>query len=147
MNEEMMEQLVASTLRLAQAAEAIEGAVVRLDAQQEVMQNKVERILAAVDEKFAAEEESGEGAAGEGEVQQLRKQVEELNRNNTELRAQAGRLSRRTLPPMVNALLSKSGAGVDDPVDREALDKALQPLSIEQRIAVKAEMARAGLIS
>jgi hypothetical protein len=31
-------------------------------------------------------------------------------------------------------------------VDRAVLDRSLQALSVEQRIAVKAEMARAGMI-
>ena len=152
MNEEMMQQLVASASRLAQAAEALEGAVMRLDAQQESMYNQIAHIRAAVDEGFHSAPEGNGGGGGAvsfavDEIRQLRQQVDELNRTNTELRAQSGRLSRRTLPPMVNALLSKSGAGTDDPLDRESLDKALQSLSIEQRIAVKAEMARAGLIT
>ncbi len=168
MNEELVQQMAASAARLAQAAEALEGAVTRLDAQQEtmqnswenVLQNKVAHILAAVDEKFDARVEAeadaraGEGtsaaasaAGGADELSQLRQQVEELSRANVELRAQSGHATRKTLTPAVSALLTKSGVTVDDHFDREVLDKALAPLSIEQRIAVKAEMARAGLIS
>ena len=143
MNEEMLQQLAASAARLAQAAEALEGAVTRLDAQQSTTQGRVDHILAAVEEKLDGPGESPAAA----EVEGLRRQVEELNRANTELRAQSGRMTRKTLTPAVSAILSKTGVAVDDTLDREVLDKALAPLSIEQRIAVKAEMARAGLIS
>jgi len=53
-------------------------------------------------------------------------------------------MSRKTLPPLVTALLGKNSDA--DSVDSTALDKTLQALSVEQRIAVKAEMARAGII-
>ena len=55
---------------------------------------------------------------------------------------------RKTLAPFVSMLLTKSG--VDDPsisADSAVLDKALATLSVEQRVAVKTEMARAGIIS
>jgi hypothetical protein len=42
-------------------------------------------------------------------------------------------------------LLAKSGAE-GERLEPAALDKTLQSLSVEQRIAVKAEMARAGMI-
>ena len=46
---------------------------------------------------------------------------------------------------MVTALLGKNSDNADQ-MDSAALDKSLQTLSVEQRIAVKAEMARAGMI-
>ncbi|HZU22739.1 MAG TPA: hypothetical protein VE998_07905 [Terriglobales bacterium] len=57
---------------------------------------------------------------------------------------------RKTLPPSLCALLAKSAAGEVDAAGHfvvAALDKALGSLSVDQRIAVKAEMARAGLIA
>ncbi len=54
-------------------------------------------------------------------------------------------MARKTLPPVVTALLGKN-CETGDKLDAAALDKSLQPLSVEQRIAVKAEMARAGMI-
>jgi hypothetical protein len=48
------------------------------------------------------------------------------------------------------ALLAKSSVADIDAaghMDLAALDKALSSLSLDQRIAVKAEMARAGLIA
>jgi hypothetical protein len=61
------------------------------------------------------------------------------------LKAQAARLTRKTLSPFVSALLAKSGAE-GERMESSAIDKTLQALSVEQRIAVKAEMARAGMI-
>lgn len=128
MEEEMMERLMAGGEKLAQAAEALERALARLDEQHAALNAKVERIVAAIEEK----------APEEG----LKERVAELERANAELKAQAGRLSRKTLPPMVTALLGKDS----EEMDTGKLDKALSSLSVEQRIAVKAEMARAGLI-
>ena len=45
---------------------------------------------------------------------------------------------------MMTTILAKSGA--EDETDLSALDKALGTLAPEQRIAVKTEMARAGII-
>jgi hypothetical protein len=43
-------------------------------------------------------------------------------------------------------LLSKQASEMEEKLDAGALDKTLQALTVEQRIAVKAEMARAGMI-
>lgn len=55
---------------------------------------------------------------------------------------------RKTLPPGMATLLSKQGVAVDAMASLEAgsLDSALQSLSIEQRIAVKAQLLRSGMI-
>ncbi len=114
MDEEMTKQLTETAARLAGATEALEKALERLEAQQQAIGEKVERIVAAIDER---------GAAG----------------------SPAQAVVRKTVSPLVSALLSKNleeGARID----AEALDKALGALSLEQRIAVKAEMARAGMI-
>ena len=127
MEEEMMQQLAASTEKLAGAAETLERALAKLDEQHAALNAKVERIVAAIEEK----------APEEG----LKERVAELERANAELKAQASR--RKTLPPLVTALLGKESS---EAVEPEKLDKALSSLSVEQRIAVKAELARAGLI-
>ncbi len=134
-------QLNASAERLASAAEALSSALARLDEQQQTLNAKVERIVAAIDE----DEHS------DAELQQLRDRVAELERANAELKAQAAhtdtqRATRKTLPPLVSTLLAKNGIADAAAIDSELLDKTLASLSLEQRIAVKAEMARAGLI-
>jgi hypothetical protein len=72
--------------------------------------------------------------------------VAELEKSNADLKAQAARLTRKTLPPMVSAILAKSGDTDGEKIDKSVLDKSMQSLSVEQRIAVKAELARAGMI-
>jgi len=141
MNEEMTQQLMATAERLASAAESLDRVLGRLDAQQEALNAKVDRIVAAVDERSSYEPANHEA------TRQLQERVAELEKSNTELKAQAARMVRKTLPPMVSAILAKSGtdAGAEK-IEKGVLDKTLQSLSVEQRIAVKAELARAGMI-
>jgi hypothetical protein len=114
----------------------------RLDAQQETLNAKVERIAAAVEERPAYEM----SARGEG-ARQLQERMDELEKSNTDLKVQAARMARKTLPPMISAILAKSSEeGGNEKLDKGVLEKTLQSLSIEQRIAVKSELARAGLI-
>jgi len=136
---EMIDQLAAAADRLANAAETLDRVLGKLDAQQEALNAKVDRIVAAVEEQ---ETELGDDAGSRG----LEHRVAELEKTNTELKAQAARLTRKTLSPFVSALLSKYGGDAEEKLDGAALDKTLQTLSVEQRIAVKAEMARAGMI-
>ena len=140
--DEHLTQLTASAERLASAADALSQALARLDEQQQALNSKVERIVAAIDERSTTDEEA----------RQLRERLAELERSNAELKAQAERAvssaaARKTLPPLVSSLLAKTG--VDElpaGLDPALLDKTLGSLSLEQRIAVKAEMARAGMI-
>lgn len=128
MEQEIMQQMMGSAEKLAGAAEALERALARLDEQHAALNAKVERIVAAIEEK----------APEEG----LKERVAELERANAELKAQAGR---KTLPPLAAMLLGKKYSE-EEGMETEKLDKALSSLSVEQRIAVKAEMARAGII-
>lgn len=57
--------------------------------------------------------------------------------------------TRKTLPALMTSLLAKQGVSLDPAlasVEAGALDQALTALSIEQRIAVKAQLLRTGLI-
>lgn len=139
MDEQITQNLIATTERLAAAAEALEKTLARLDAQHQALNSHIDRIVAAVEEGDAVSR------------QQLQEQVSALERENADLKGQAARLAanaaRKTLPPLVSALLAKTG--LDDPhgkIDAAILDKTLATLTVEQRIAVKAQMARAGLI-
>jgi len=136
MNQELTQQIIATAERLASAAEALEKAVGRLDAQQQALNAQVDRIVAAVDEN---ENDSR---------RQLGARLAELERTNAELKAEVTRhaTARKTLPPLVTALLAKSGLEGQEKVDMATLDKALALLTVDQRIAVKAQMARAGII-
>lgn len=144
MNEEVTQQLVTTAERLANAAETLDRVLGRLDAQQEALNAKVDRIVAAVEEGFT--EAAAERSSEADRPRKMEERIAELEKANNDLKAQAARMARKTLSPLVTALLSKSNTEPQDKVDTAVLNKALQPLSVEQRIAVKAEMARAGMI-
>jgi ABC-type transporter Mla subunit MlaD len=140
MSEEMVQQLMATAERLASAAESLDRVLGRLDAQQDALNAKVDRIVAAVDERSYE-------PVDKDATRQLQERVAELEKSNTDLKAQAARMVRKTLPPMVSAILAKSGTDTaGEKIEKGVLDKTLQSLSVEQRIAVKAELARAGMI-
>jgi hypothetical protein len=137
--------------RLGSAAQALERVIGKLEAQYEALNQKIDRIIATV-EKPAAEE-SGEsgvaasaaaGGAANVTAGAQAEQVAKLERENRDLRQRVGR---RTLVPVVSALLAKSGVDEGVQVESGTLDKALGALTVEQRIAVKAELARAGMIA
>jgi hypothetical protein len=52
---------------------------------------------------------------------------------------------RKTLSPVVSALIGKNEID-GERLNPDMLNKTLAALSVEQRIAVKAELARAGII-
>ena len=137
---EVIDQLAAAAERLAGVAETMDRVLGKLEAQQDALNAKVDRIVAAVDENQLPVEGRSQGS------RELEQRVADLEKANSDLKAQAARLTRKTLSPFVSALLSKYGSESDEKLDPAALDKTLQTLSVEQRIAVKAEMARAGMI-
>src|SRR5260370_25894979 len=126
--------------RVANAAEALDRVLGRLDAQQEELSTKVDRIAAGVQEPSYEMSARGEGA------RHLQERVAELEKSNADLKAQAARMARKTLPPLVSAILAKScDESGSDKLDKGVLDKTLQSLSVEHRIAVKSELAPAGI--
>lgn len=143
MSNENSEQLAVTAQRLASAAETLDRVLAKLDAQQQALNAKVDRIVAAVEERAEAGMEQAQADAPTGAG--LEQRIVELEKANEELKAQAARMTRKTLSPLVSSLLGKN-AGEEDKLDASVLDKTLQALSVEQRIAVKAEMARAGMI-
>ena len=139
MNDELIQQLIANTDRLTTATETLNHVLERLDSGQSAIENKIEKIVAAIEEQASQGSEPGKS-------DELQAKVSELERTNAELKAQAGRLSRKTLPALASAVLSKNGIDATEQVDSAVLDKVLNSLSVEQRIAVKAQMAEAGII-
>ena len=147
MTQKQSEELITVTQRMAAAAEALSESITRLNAQHEELSGRVDKIVAALETNPNEEDDS--------EAILLKSRVAELEAANAELREKASKLNtatiaangRKTLPPLVSTLLAKSGVEVTDPMDAAALDSAMAPLSIEQRIAVKSQMAKAGLIS
>ena len=123
---------------LAQATQALANALSNLDGQFVSLHAKIDRIIAAVDD--------GELHAGAADPT-LHNQVAELEKANHDLKAQTAAAKRKTLSPMVTALLAKEGVEGDTLIEAPIVEKALAGLSIEQRIAVKAELARAGVLT
>ena len=141
MNEEMVNQMMAAAERLASASEALERVLGKLDAQQEMLNAKVDRIVAAVEENIAQTGDLGKVEAGAIDLQQ---RVAELEKSNADLKAQAARMARKTISPVVSALIGKNEIE-GERMDPAVLNKTLAALSVEQRIAVKAELAREGM--
>jgi len=125
----MVEELNATVGRLTAAAEALERAVAR--------QNEVAVEAQASVARIVAESESAQ-------VMELTRRLGEAEAKIASLTASAGR---KTLNPGTATMLAKQGVDVATPtLEAGALDGALAHLSVEQRIAVKAELMRAGLL-
>ena len=124
--------------QLAQATQSLADALANLDGQFASLHAKIDRIVAAVDD--------GDLQAAAQPNQDLRSRLAALEKANRDLKAQSDTARRKTLSPMVGALLAKEGVDGDALIDTPVIEKALAGLSIEQRIAVKAELARAGIL-
>ena len=117
--------------RLDAAADLLERALTALQERQ----GEVERISATVEQSKRELELADKLAAAEREI--------------AELKASAVREPmplRKTMPPSTSEMLAKHGIA-DGPVDVRTLDAALSGLSLEQRIAVKTQLLRAGAIA
>ena len=136
---------IAAAERLAQATEALAGALANLNGQFAAIHAKIDRIVAAIDEgELAAQTHEVQASASEQAALQSR--VAELEKSNQELKAQSAATRRKTISPVVTALLAKEGIEGESVIETPVVEKALAGLSIEQRIAVKAELARAGVL-
>jgi hypothetical protein len=137
---EMKDELGSTVERLAAAAGLLEQAVERLAQRQNDFaldaKASIGRIVATVEGRREAELEEKLAAA----VAQI-----------AELKAAAASVpvavtyGRKTLPVAMVNLLAKQGVTVDS-MEAGAVDAALVSLSVEQRIAVKAQLMRAGLL-
>ncbi|AXC13588.1 hypothetical protein ACPOL_4313 [Acidisarcina polymorpha] len=87
-----------------------------------------------------------------GRITELEARLQTAEQQIAELRAQASLgvsaagASRKTLPVAASHLLAKHGIDTLEQVNGGALDAALVGLSLEQRIAVKSQLMRAGLL-
>jgi hypothetical protein len=135
MEMEMKDELGITVERLAAAAGLLEQAVERLAQRQSDSEESIGRIVATVEARREAELEE-KLAAAEAEIAQLRAAASVPNTVTN---------GRKTLPVAMANLLAKQGVTVDS-MEATALDAALVSLSLEQRIAVKAQLMRAGLL-
>jgi prefoldin subunit 5 len=85
---ETLDLLAAAADRLANATEILDRVLGKLDAQQEALTTKVDRIVAAVEERGTEVLAQSQG--------DLERRVVELEKANNDLKAQAARLTRKT---------------------------------------------------
>jgi len=123
--------------RLEAAAGLMERALGWLDERQRTLTGEVERISATVETSQREEELVVKLSAAERELAELKASAVQTGV------AAALQPLRRTLPSATAEMLAKHGVG-EGSVDLRTLDAALAGLSLEQRIAVKSQLRRAG---
>jgi signal transduction histidine kinase len=122
--------------RLEAATTLLEKALSRLEERQGALSGEVDRISATVEQGRREQELADKLAATEKELSDLKAAAAHTVANPL----------RRTLPASTSEMLAKHGIG-DGPVDVRTLDAALNGLSLEQRIAVKTQLLRAGAVA
>lgn len=146
--ERSLEALAATLDRLAGAASLLEETVSRLEEQHMTMSGQVQKIVATV-EQGGPKNASGD-RGGMERVAELERKLHEAVLQIAELRAQANSAAspsgRKTIATATMSLLAKQGINNLDSIEAGSLDAALTALSIEQRIAVKSQLLRAGLL-
>jgi septal ring factor EnvC (AmiA/AmiB activator) len=122
--------------RLEAATSQLEKTLTWLEERQGALSGDVERISATVEQSRREAE--------------LAEKLAEAERELNELKAAAAPAAlnplRKTVPASTSEMLAKHGIG-EGPVDVRTLDAALAGLSLEQRIAVKSQLLRAGAIA
>lgn len=133
-------ELGATMERLAAAAEMLEQAVERLQQRQssfaEDAEASIGKIVATVESRREMELEQ-RLAVAEARVAELQARAAVPVGDDA--------TGRKTLPASMAMLLAKQGVTVES-MEAGALDAALSSLSLEQRIAVKAQLMRAGML-
>jgi hypothetical protein len=125
--------------RFEAAATLLEKTLTWLEERQGALAGEVAKISATV-----------ESATADGRVAELADRLAAAERELSELKAAAVPAGlgpvRRTVPSATSEMLAKRGIG-EGPVDVRTLDAALNGLSLEQRLAVKSQLLRAGAIA
>jgi hypothetical protein len=122
--------------RLEAATSLLERTLSRLEERQSLLTGEVEKISATVEQSRRESELAEKLAATERELAELKASAAPIVLNPL----------RRTMPATTSEMLAKHGIG-EGPVDVRTLDAALAGLSLEQRIAVKSQLLRAGSIA
>lgn len=125
--------------RLEAVAALLEHTVAWLEERQTALSGEVEKISATVEQSRREAELAEELAIAEREIETLRA--------SAPIPAGApNAVLRKTVPAATTEMLAKHGIS-EGPVDVRKLDAALAGLSLEQRIAVKTQLLRAGAIA
>jgi septal ring factor EnvC (AmiA/AmiB activator) len=122
--------------RLEAATTLLEKTLSWLEERQGALSGDVERISATIEQSRRETELAEKLAATERELAELKAAAAPSATNPL----------RRTVPAATTEMLAKHGIG-EGPVDVRTLDTALAGLSLEQRIAVKSQLLRAGAIA
>jgi hypothetical protein len=134
--------------RLEAAATLLERTLTLLEERQTALSGQVERISATVEQTRREEELAEKLAAAEREIAELKAEQGSSQQARAVAATKPAAVEnplRRTVPASTTEMLAKHGIG-DGPVDVKTLDAALGGLSLEQRIAVKSQLHRAGAI-
>ena len=125
--------------RLSSAASLLERTVAWLEQREPVTAGAVEKMTAAVESQSELLQRE----------RVLLQKLEAAEQQIAELRAQGSRsaMARQTLAASTTQLLAKQGLSTLDSIQAGTLDAALTGLSLEQRIAVKAQLLRAGMLT
>lgn len=134
MNNEMMAE------RLEAAAAALETGLNRIEERQRTLTGALERISATVDGDEAMADRL---SAAEREIERLRGELARIEASTGIRTPQPLKSLRQTLPNSTVEMLTKNALS-DSAVDLQKLDAAMKGLSLEQRIAVKSQLRRAG---
>lgn len=141
-SERSLETLTVTLERLAGAAGLLEQTLARLEEQNLNMTGQVQKIVATV-------EQGSSSSMVNDRVHELERKLREAEAQISELRAQGSAYlgsGRKTVTSATLSLLAKQGISNLDSIEAGSLDAALGALSIEQRIAVKSQLLRAGLL-
>jgi hypothetical protein len=122
--------------RLDAATAKLERTLSWLEERQGALSGEVEKISATIEQSRREAELAEKLAAAEQELAEVKAKATDTVLNPL----------RRTLPSATSEMLAKHGIG-EGPIDVRALDAALAGLSLEQRIAVKTQLLRAGAIA
>jgi ABC-type Fe3+-citrate transport system substrate-binding protein len=141
---ESMERMEA---RLEAAAALFERTATQLEERESERSGEVRKIVAAVETGREAELQKKLEAA-EQQIAELRAQVDSRMEPQVEAKSETQPMAaRRTVPASTAQFLAKQGLTSLESVEAGTLDAALSGLSLEQRIAVKAQLLRAGVVS
>lgn len=137
-----MDTLNELAVRIEAAASLFERAVALLEERESARTGDVQKLVAAVEN--SRESDLGRKLeAAEQQIAALQAQLEARPAAKQEV--PAGESARKTLPASTAQFLAKQGISTLDHVEAGSLDAALTGLSLEQRIAVKAQLLRAGI--
>ena len=135
----LTESMERMEVRFEAAAALLERTAAQMEERESERSGEVRKIVAAVETSREVE---------------LQKKLEAAEQQISDLRAQMDARSeaqpksaRRTVPASTAQFLAKQGITTLESVEAGTLDAALTGLSLEQRIAVKAQLLRAGVVS